>query len=256
MTVIATWNVNSISARLEHVRQWLSDHQPDVLCMQETKSIDEKFPRSLFEELGYEVAIYGEKTYNGVAIASKLPIANVHRGYEVEIASGSKRLIAAEINGIRIVNVYIPNGQSVGSDKYFYKLEWMKKLKEFLFEKYKNDQNILLCGDFNIAPDDRDVYNASQVAETIMCSSEERAHLDEIRDFGFDDIFRRHHSEGGCFSWWDYRMGAFRRNMGFRIDHIWTTRSLAERSVNCLIDKEIRKQERPSDHSPVLAEFS
>jgi exodeoxyribonuclease-3 len=252
---IASWNVNSISARLAHVKRWLGESQVDVLCMQETKSIDEKFPRQAFEELGYDVAIYGEKTYNGVAIASKLPIANVHRGYEVEVAAGSKRLIAAEIGGIKIVNVYIPNGQYVGSEKYCYKLEWMKKLKEFLFQKYSANQDLLICGDFNIAPDDRDVYNPALVSESIMCSSEERGYLDEIRQFGFDDIFRRYHKEGGYFTWWDYRAGCFRRNMGFRIDHIWTTRSLAERSVNCLIDKEIRKLEKPSDHSPVIAEF-
>ncbi len=254
--ILASWNVNSISARLDHVKQWLEQHEVDVLCMQETKSIDEKFPRQAFEELGYELAIYGEKTYNGVAIASKMPITNVQRGYEVEIAAGSKRLIAAEIDGVQIVNVYIPNGQYVGSEKYSYKLSWMKKLKEFVFEKYEKSQPVLICGDFNIAPDDRDVYNPGLVFESIMCSTEERQHLDEIREFGFEDIFRRHHDEGGCFSWWDYRAGAFRRNWGFRIDHIWTTQSLAERSVNCLIDKEIRKLEKPSDHAPVIAEFS
>lgn len=237
------------------MKHWLASSQVDVLCMQETKSVDEKFPRQAFEEMGYEVALFGEKTYNGVAIASKMPIANVHRGYEVEIAQGSKRLIAAEIGGINIVNVYIPNGQYVGSEKYCYKLEWMKKLKEFVFEKYRSDQEVLICGDFNIAPDDRDVYNPSVVAETIMCSSEERDQLNEIRQFGFDDVFRRHHEDGGYFTWWDYRAGCFRRNMGFRIDHIWTTQSLAERSVNCLIDKEIRKLEKPSDHAPVIAEF-
>lgn len=253
--LLATWNINSINARLSHIQEFLNNYEPDVLCMQETKVVDEKFPREAFTDRGYEIEIYGEKSYNGVAIASKLPIENVVRGFREEIAVGSKRLIAATIGDVKVLNVYIPNGQAVGSEKYHYKLEWLCALKKHIEENYSVDDQLVICGDFNIAPEDKDVYRPEEWDGSIMASPEERKHLQDIKDWGFDDVFRKHHDEPGLFTWWDYQAGAFRRNMGFRIDHIWTTESLAENCSAVMIAKEMRKLEKPSDHAPVLAEF-
>ena len=253
--ILATWNVNSVSARLRHVEDFLDNYSPDVLCMQETKVVDEKFPRELFTERGYEVEIYGEKTYNGVAIASKEQVANVVRGFKVEIAAGSRRLISGTVGDINVLNVYIPNGQSVGSEKYHYKLEWMCALEKHIKENYSPDDQLVICGDFNIAPEDRDVYRPEEYGDRIMCSFEEREQLKKIESWGFIDVFRRHHEEAGLFSWWDYQAGAFRRNHGFRIDHVWATEPLAEKCSAVMIAREMREKERPSDHAPVLAEF-
>jgi len=253
--IIASWNVNSITVRIPHLKDFLSRYEPDVLCMQETKVVDEKFPRDVFEEYGYEVEVYGEKTYNGVAIASKTSMESITKGFKVEIAAGSKRLIAATVGEVKVLNVYIPNGSSVGSDKFFYKMEWLAALKKHIEDNYSPSDRLVIVGDFNIAPDDRDVFNPQAVQGTIMCSDEERNSLQSIKDWGFVDVLREHHEEGGLFSWWDYRMGAFRRNMGFRIDHIWATKPIAANCKAILIDRELRKLERPSDHAPVVAEF-
>jgi exodeoxyribonuclease-3 len=255
--IFITWNVNSIAARLPHVEDLLNRYDPDLLCMQETKTVDEKFPYEVFDERGYEVAVFGEKTYNGVAIASKKPVSSIVKGFVKEVGPGSRRLIAASVDefNIKVLNVYIPNGSAVGSDKYNYKLEWMQALKNHIESNYKKSDRLIICGDFNIAPEDRDIYNADEVGPTIMCSPEERNLLSSIKDFGFVDVFRLHHQETGLYSWWDYRMGAFRRNMGFRIDHIWTTVPLSDNCKAILIDREIRKLERPSDHAPVVADF-
>jgi len=253
--LFATWNINSINARLSHIQEFLDNYSPDILCMQETKVVDEKFPRDIFIERGYEIEIYGEKSYNGVAIASKEPIENIVRGFTEEIAAGSKRLIAADIAGIKVLNVYIPNGQAVGSEKYHYKLEWLCALEKHIKDHYSPDDDLIICGDFNIAPEDKDIYKAHEWNGRIMASPVERDHLQKIKDWGFTDIFRRHHDEPGLFTWWDYQAGAFRRNMGFRIDHIWTSESLAEKCAAAMIAREMRELEKPSDHAPVLAEF-
>ncbi len=253
--IVASWNVNSISVRLPQVLDWITANEPDILCLQETKVVDERFPKAEFEELGYQLAVYGEKTYNGVAIASKLPLANVQKGFKVEVGPGSRRLIAADAGPLRILNVYIPNGSAVGSDKYYYKLAWLSALKNHIDESYRRDDLLIMCGDFNIACEDRDIYNPEEVAGTIMCSDVERKALNAVKDWGLIDVFREHHQDSGLYTWWDYRMGAFRRNVGFRIDHIWASRPLAPLCKAILIDREPRKLERPSDHAPVFAEF-
>jgi exodeoxyribonuclease III len=253
--LLATWNVNSINTRLPHIQEFLSNYEPDILCMQETKVVDQKFPRDAFTDRGYEIEIYGEKSYNGVAIASKQSMSSIVKGFREEIAAGSKRLIAATIGDVKVINLYIPNGQAVGSEKYHYKLEWLCALKKHIEENYTPDDQLVICGDFNIAPEDRDVYRPDEWNGSIMASDQERRHLEEIKQWGFVDVFRQHHDEPGLFTWWDYQGGAFRRNMGFRIDHIWSTTSLAEQCTAVMIAREMRKLEKPSDHAPVLAEF-
>ncbi|HEY9793450.1 MAG TPA: exodeoxyribonuclease III [Candidatus Obscuribacterales bacterium] len=253
--IFITWNVNSITARQSHVEQLLESYEPDIFCMQETKIIDDKFPREMFTQRGYEVEIYGEKSYNGVAIASKEALSGVTRGFKVEIAAGSRRLIAGEIGDLKVLNIYIPNGQAVGSEKYYYKLEWICALKKHIEENYKPSDQLVVCGDFNIAPEDIDVYRPQEWNGAIMASAEERKHLNDIKDWGFIDVFRSHHDEGGLYTWWDYQRGAFRRNAGFRIDHVWATQPLADKCAGVIVAREMRELERPSDHAPVVAEF-
>ncbi|MDQ3667259.1 MAG: exodeoxyribonuclease III [Acidobacteriota bacterium] len=252
---IATWNVNSVLARLPHLTRWLDTVQPDVLCLQETKCTDDKFPLEVLIERGYSCITLGQQSYNGVAILSRGECETEQRGYPGVEETTHARLLAAKFSGVDIVNVYIPNGQMVGSEKYEFKLNWMRRLRSFFETHYQNTTPVLLCGDFNVAPEDRDVHNPQLWQERIMCSQAERETLTEIKAWGFHDCFRRHHEEAGKFSWWDYRAGAFRRNHGLRIDHIWTSGSLTARNMNTWIDIEPRTWERPSDHAPVLAEF-
>jgi exodeoxyribonuclease-3 len=252
---LATWNVNSVTARLPLVTKWLAEAQPDVLCLQELKCTDEKFPSEAFNELGYQSAAFGQRTYNGVAILARSELTDVVRGFPDDEEGAQARLLAATVEGVRVVNVYIPNGAFVGSDKYRFKLEWMRRLRGFLDEHYDRDAQVLLCGDFNVAPEERDVHDPEQWEGHILFSKRERAALNEIKDWGFVDAFRLHTDEGGHFSWWDYRQGSFRRNAGLRIDHIWTSAALAARCRESWIDKEPREWERPSDHTPVVAEF-
>jgi exodeoxyribonuclease-3 len=252
---IATWNVNSIAARLTHVTQWLADNQPDVLCLQEIKCVDEKFPAAAFTDLGYEVVTYGQPSYNGVAILSLQPITDVQKGFPNEAADAQKRLLAATINSVRVIDVYIPNGSEVGSEKYAYKLGWLAQLHDFFQQQCDSQKPLILCGDFNIAPEDKDVHDPIAWYGQVLCSQPERDALKKIADWGLLDLFRRHHQEAGLFSWWDYRGGGFPRNHGLRIDHLWATEALAATSRDCWIDKVPRKLERPSDHAPVVAEF-
>lgn len=252
---LATWNVNSVTARLPLVTKWLAEAQPDVLCLQELKCTDEKFPAATFEELGYSSAAFGQRTYNGVAILARAALTDVQRGFPGDEEGAQARLLAATIEGVRVVNVYIPNGAFVGSDKYRFKLEWMRRLRAFFDEHCERESQVLVCGDFNVAPEERDVHDPDQWEGRILFSKRERAALDEIKDWGFVDTFRLHTDEGGHFSWWDYRQGSFRRNAGLRIDHIWTSETLAARCVKSWIDKEPRSWERPSDHTPVVSEF-
>lgn len=252
---LATWNVNSVTARLPLVTRWLAEAQPDVLCLQELKCTDEKFPAEAFNELGYQSATFGQRTYNGVAILARTELTDVQRGFTDDEEGAQARLLAATVEGVRVVNVYIPNGAFVGSDKYSFKLEWMRRLRGFFDERYETDSEVLLCGDFNVAPEERDVHDPDEWEGRILCSRRERAALDEIKEWGFVDAFRLHTDEGGHFSWWDYRQGSFRRNAGLRIDHVWTSEKLAARCRKSWIDKEPRGWERPSDHTPVVAEF-
>lgn len=252
---LATWNVNSVIARLPLVTKWLALARPDVLCLQELKCTDDKFPAEAFAELGYQSASFGQRTYNGVAILAQTDLTQVQRGFPGDEEGAQSRLLAATIEGVSIVNVYVPNGAFVGSDKYRFKLEWMRRLRAFFDERYETQDEVLLCGDFNVAPEERDVHDPTQWEGRILFSKRERAALDEIKEWGFVDAFRLHTDEGGHFSWWDYRQGSFRRNAGLRIDHVWTSEKLAARCRQSWIDKEPRGWERPSDHTPVVAEF-
>jgi exodeoxyribonuclease-3 len=252
---LATWNVNSVTARLPLVTKWLAEAQPDVLCLQELKCTAEKFPAAAFAELGYSSAAFGQRTYNGVAILARAGLTDVQRGFPNDEEGAQARLLAATVEGVRVVNVYIPNGAFVGSDKYRFKLEWMRRLRTFFDEHCEREAQVLVCGDFNVAPEERDVHDPEQWEGRILFSKRERAALNEIKDWGFVDTFRLHTDEGGHFSWWDYRQGSFRRNAGLRIDHIWTSETLAARCRKSWIDKEPRGWERPSDHTPVVSEF-
>lgn len=252
---IATWNVNSITARLPIVTKWLEGARPDVLCLQELKCLDEKFPAAQLAELGYHSAVYGQRTYNGVAILSLEESTEIQRGFQDDEEGAQARLLAATVKGVRVVNVYVPNGQFVGSDKYRFKLEWMQRLRRLFDEEYKTSQQVLLCGDFNVAPEERDVHDPAAWEGQILFSKRERAALEKIREWGFNDAFRLHTDEGGHYSWWDYRQNSFRRDAGLRIDHIWVSDPLAKVCEESWIDKEPRAWERPSDHTPVVASF-
>lgn len=254
--LIATWNVNSILVRMPNVIRWLDAVKPDVLCMQETKCTDDKFPTLLFQERGYQCQLFGQQAYNGVAILTRDVCETSHRGYPGDDESAQSRLITSCVDGINIVNVYIPNGQAVGSEKYEFKLGWMNRLREFFDSNYDPKTPVLLCGDFNVAPDDRDVHDIRLWTGRIMFSEGEHAALEHIKSWGFTDSFRLHTQDGGHFTWWDYRAGAFRRNLGLRIDHMWITEPLVGRSVRTWIDPEPRKWEKPSDHAPVITEIN
>jgi len=253
---IATWNVNSIRVRLETVRDWMARLRPDVLCLQEIKATDDQFPASAFEELGYQVAVSGEKTYNGVAIVARSELSSVLIGFPDYDAAGQRRIIAATVGRIRVVNAYIPNGYQPDSLKFAYKLEFIRELRRYLENLHTPTEPIILVGDFNIAPEARDVYDPDAMDGQIGYHPAERTALAELKAWGFEDVFRRHHDEAGLFSWWDYRAGAFRRNMGLRIDHVWATTRVAELSSECSMDREMRALPQPSDHIPVWATFA
>ncbi len=260
---VATWNVNSVRTRLQHVTDWLSAHEVDLLCLQETKVVDADFPRDAFTELGYETYVYGQKSYNGVALISRSPLEEVTMGFAPVVGEAiaqefddQKRVIAATLNGVRVVDLYVPNGSSIGSEKYDYKMRWFQVLHTYLESVLKNQSDLVVCGDFNIALDDRDIYNPEGKAKHIMSSPQEREVLTQsVLDLGLADAFRKFTSEGGYFSWWDYRAAAFRRNMGWRIDHHYVSPSVYERAIACTIDTEPRKLEKPSDHTPVVLEI-
>ena len=254
--LIATWNVNSILARMSSVTRWLDMVKPDVLCMQETKCTDDKFPTLVFQERGYQCQLFGQQSYNGVAILTRRAFETGRRGYPDDDETAQSRLITTQVEGINVITVYVPNGQMVGSDKYAFKLNWMKRLREFLDASYDPKTPVLICGDFNVAPDERDVHDVRLWQGRILFSDPEREALEHIKEWGFTDAFRLHTEAGGNFSWWDYRAGAFRRNQGLRIDHIYISAPLVKRNVRTWIDMEPRTWDKPSDHAPVIAEFS
>jgi len=256
LMLIATWNVNSILARVPNVIRWLDLVKPDVLCMQETKCTDDKFPKEVFEERGYHCQLFGQQSYNGVAIVTRGVCETGHRGYPGDDGTAQSRLIVTKFDSISIVNIYVPNGQMVGSEKYSFKLDWMNRLRSFFDEHFQITTPVLLCGDFNVAPEERDVHDVRLWQGRILFSERERAALQHIKDWGFTDAFRLHTEAGGHYSWWDYRAGMFRRNMGLRIDHIWISDPLVSRNIRTWIDIEPRKWEKPSDHAPVVAEFT
>lgn len=249
---LATWNVNSLKVRLPQVLQWLSENPVDVLCLQETKLTDDKFPRAEIEAAGYQVVFTGQKTYNGVAILSKHPMTEVVKN-NPRFEDEQQRIIAATIDGARIVCAYIPNGQAVGTDKYLYKLRWLDALHDWLAEELQANPRLALLGDYNIAPDERDVHDPKAWEGQVLFSEPERAQFQRLEALGLKDAFRLFEQPEKIFSWWDYRMMAFRRNMGLRIDHILLSPPLAARCTACAVDKAPRKWEQPSDHAPVVA---
>jgi exodeoxyribonuclease III len=259
---IATWNVNSIRTREEIVLNWLKNNDIDVLCLQETKVTDDLFPMSNFQELGYHVYISGQKAYNGVAIFSKQKMTDIVTGFspiigveKTGIFHEQKRVISGVINDIRIVNLYVPNGSSVGSEKYEYKLKWLEILREYLqLLREKTPSEMLICGDINIALENKDIYKPKGNKD-IMASDLERESLRKVLEIGFKDVLRKFTTETGFYTWWDYRRSGFSNNRGWRIDHFYLTEKLYEKAVNCYIDIEPRKLPQPSDHAPVIVEF-
>lgn len=260
---IATWNVNSIRSRLEHVTQWLASNPVDVLCLQETKVPDQDFPRSAIEALGYQAYISGQKSYNGVALLSRVPLEEVNVGFApilsepvVGTLDEQKRVICGLLGDLCIVNLYVPNGSEIGSEKYQYKLQWLLMLRGYVKTLLQQQPHILICGDFNIALEDRDIYNPTKRETHIMASDAERQALNQaVLELGFVDAFRQFNQEEGQFTWWDYRSAAFRRNSGWRIDHHYLSPHLSQKAVACTIDKIPRTWEKPSDHVPVTVEL-
>ncbi|WP_076601492.1 exodeoxyribonuclease III [Aromatoleum tolulyticum] len=249
---IATWNINSLKVRLPHVLDWLAANRPDALCLQELKMEDKAFPAAELEAAGYRAVFNGQKTYNGVAILSPQAPDDTTRDIP-GFADEQKRIIAATIGGVRVVSAYFPNGQAVGSDKFEYKLRWLAALTEWLRDEMKAHERLVLAGDFNIAPEDRDAH--PDWKEEIHVSPPERAAFAALTELGLADAFRLFTQPDKSYSWWDYRMGAFRRNFGLRIDHILVSPALRENCRACAIDKTPRKLERPSDHAPVVVEL-
>ena len=251
---IATWNVNSLRVRLPHVLQWLESEQPDVLALQETKMTDENFPVEELRNAGYHVIFSGQKTYNGVATLSKIEAANVITDFP-DFDDPQRRILCTTINNVTILNLYIPNGSEVNSDKYRYKLEWLAHLQKFTESLVNKYENVVLLGDFNIAPEDRDVHDPIAWKGKVLVSPPERDAFHSLLKNSLVDCFRIFEQEDNSFSWWDYRAAGFQRNLGLRIDHILATDTLADLCTACRIDKYPRTLERPSDHTPVVAEF-
>ena len=252
---LGTWNVNSIKARKEHALEFLGSQRPTVIGLQELKGTDDAFPREAFEELGYAIETYGQKTYNGVALLSQEALADVTRSLPELEDDPQARVIAGRFDDVQIFDLYVPNGSSPESDKYEYKLDWLDRLATHLEENHDPAKPLALVGDFNIAPDERDIYDPIACADQVLFSEPERESLERLIEWGLVDVFRRFEQSGGIYSWWDYRQGAFRRNRGARIDLILVTRPLAERAVGCEILREPRTWEKPSDHAPVIATF-
>ncbi len=263
---LVTWNVNSIRARQAFALDWLRRHEPDVVCLQETKVEDSGFPAEALAGIGYRAAIYGQKTYNWVAILTRTrdpePVG-IQRGFDDGDADTAARFMVATVGGLRIASVYVPNGQSVGSEKFHYKLAWLRRLRQWIEGPGKSGPPLVLCGDFNIAPDDRDVYDPVGWRDQVLCHPDERAALVRVMEVGFVDLFRTFNQEAGHYSWWDYRLLGFPKNRGLRIDHFLTAPEAAARATGVTIDRDARKVLKadgetlqPSDHAPVVAIFA
>jgi exodeoxyribonuclease-3 len=251
---IVTWNVNSLRVRLPQLLDWLKNNPVDVIGLQETKLTDTEFPAAEIEAAGWQCVYSGQKTYNGVALLARKPLSDVSRDLP-GFADEQKRVIAATVDGVRVVNVYVPNGQAVGSDKYSYKLRWLDALRGYLQAELARHPLLAVTGDYNIAPADEDVHDPAAWAGQVLCSAAERAAFKALLDLGLSDSFRLFPQPPGSFSWWDYRQAAFRRNLGLRIDHVLASAPLAQLCRSCSIDVAPRKNERPSDHTPVTADF-
>ncbi len=252
---LATWNVNSLKVRLPHLLDWLAKHQPDVVCLQETKLEDANFPGAQIEAAGYRCAFSGQKTYNGVAVLARAPIENIECGIP-GFEDVQKRVLSVSVAGTRVVCAYVPNGQSVGSEKYEYKLKWLASFERWLRDELQRHPRLAVLGDYNVAPEDRDVHDPKAWEGQVLCSAPEREAFQRLLALGFKDSFRLFDQPEKSFSWWDYRMNAFRRNLGLRIDHILVSPELAAKCASCSIDREPRRLERPSDHAPVIAELN
>ncbi|HQT81492.1 MAG: exodeoxyribonuclease III [Ferrovum sp. 37-45-19] len=252
---IATWNVNSIKVRMEQVGEWIHNTAPDVLCLQELKCETSQFPLSYFSDLGYHAALAGQKTYNGVAILSRHELSSVEVGIP-RFDDPQQRVVAANINTVRVISAYCPNGESVISDKYQYKLKWFKELNEYLKKQLVTHKKLIILGDFNIAPSDMDVYDPKVYQDEVLCTDLERQAFQELLSLGLVDGFRHCHPDLSGFTWWHYRMNAFKRKMGLRIDHILVSQALVPALLACEVDINPRGNERPSDHAPLFVDLS
>ncbi|EAU74475.1 exodeoxyribonuclease III [Synechococcus sp. RS9916] len=261
--LIASWNVNSVRTRLDHVLAWLQSHQPDLLCLQETKVADPLFPQTAFESIGYRVSFHGQKSYNGVALISRTPLDDVRCGFIGELPGDleagelgeQKRVISALLDGVRVVNLYVPNGSSLTSDKYPYKLKWLNCLKRYREAAQERDEPLCIVGDFNIGMEARDIHDPERLTGGIMASDAERTALNEALGEGMVDVFRAFEPDAGHWSWWDYRSGAWNRDSGWRIDHIYLSEDLLDLARSCVIHKQERGKEQPSDHAPVVVDL-
>jgi exodeoxyribonuclease-3 len=261
---IASWNVNSVRTRLDQVIAWLQQEQPDVLCLQETKVADDLFPHQAFEQIGYRCAISGQKAYNGVALISRLPLEDVQVGFsallpedpEATELSEQKRVISALVEGVRVLNLYVPNGSGLSSEKYPYKLAWLACLKRYLSVQEEQGDPLCMVGDFNIGLEDRDLPDPQRLTGTIMASEPERSALRQALGDRLSDVFRVFEPGSGHWSWWDYRSGAWDRDLGWRIDHIYLSDELLECATGCVIHKQTRGNQQPSDHAPVLVNLA
>ena len=261
--LIASWNVNSVRTRLDHVLAWLQTHQPDLLCLQETKVDDPLFPQEAFESIGYRVSFHGQKSYNGVALISRTPLDDVRCGFIGELPGDleagelgeQKRVISALLDGVRVVNLYVPNGSSLTSDKYPYKLKWLNCLKRYREAAQERDEPLCIVGDFNIGMEARDIHDPERLTGGIMASDAERTALNEALGEGMVDVFRAFEPDAGHWSWWDYRSGAWNRDSGWRIDHIYLSEDLLDLARSCVIHKQERGKEQPSDHAPVVVDL-
>ncbi|MBA2379217.1 MAG: exodeoxyribonuclease III [Blastocatellia bacterium] len=256
--IIATWNINSITSRLDHVVRWSEKNRPDVLCLQETKCIDSKFPIQPLRDAGYrDFAFLGERAYNGVAVLSRYPLENVQLNFPDDKKTAAKRLIAVTVNGIRLVNVYIPHGTALGSEKFEQKLAWIARLRRLFDEEYDRSKRVVLCGDLNVAPHELDVWKPSAWKDKMHFTKTEREAIRGLKRWGFTDLFRHINDEQREYTWWDlFRPSSFEKDRGLRIDHIWASPSMTELCTDCWIDREPRAFDKPSDHAPVLAAFS
>ncbi len=253
---VVSWNINSLRKRLERLLGWLQETSPDVVCLQETKCTDEQFPTAALAEAGYRAVFHGQKSYNGVAILARSEPREVRIGLDDEVDDPQARVIAASAGEVRVISIYAPNGQAVGAPAYAYKMDWYRRLTSYLQREKEGLARLVVAGDFNIAPNDEDVHDPALWRGAIMCSEGERAAFRELCALGLSDTLRLHHPEAGLFSWWDYRMLAFPKNRGLRIDAILAGPELTARSTGAGIDREMRKGKEPSDHAPVWAEFS
>ena len=255
---IATWNVNSLKARLARVEEWVGYAQPDVLCLQETKVADSAFPSLAFQGLGYDVASCGQGQWNGVAILSRVGLDDVVAGFsdQAEDETTEARLLWATCGDVRVASVYVPNGRMVGSSHYEAKLDWLHRLQRHVESECDPDDNLVICGDFNVAPDDRDVWDPTKLHGGTHVSPPERAAVAALEDWGLTDVFRRCYDDAGLYSWWDYRAGDFHQHRGLRIDLVLATKPMAERATYALIDRFARKGKSPSDHAPLLVDFA